>query len=67
MNKYIEHFDFDTVIDFDLFYTEMSKYTSCIRYWDAESKLAKMSKILYGKYDDDYIGSRYAMRRKRSY
>ena len=21
----------------------------------------------YGKYDDDYIGSRYAMRRKRSY
>lgn len=53
MNKYIEHFDFDTVIDFDLFYTEMSKYTSCIRYWDAESKLAKMSKILYGKYDDE--------------
>lgn len=53
MNKYIEHFDFDTVIDFDLFYTEMSKYTSCIRYWDAESKIAKMSKILYGKYDDE--------------
>ena len=52
-NKYIEHFDLNTVIDFDLFYDEMNKYNGCIRYWDAESRLAKISKMLYRKYDDE--------------
>ena len=53
MNKNIEHFDFNTMVDFDLFYTEMSRYYGCIRYWDAESRLAKISKMLYSKYDDE--------------
>ena len=52
-NKYIEHFDLNTTIDFDLFYDEMCKYNGCIRYWDAESRLAKISKILYRKYNDE--------------
>lgn len=53
MNPYIERFDFRTVVDFDLFYEEMTKYNGCIRYWDAESKLAKISNMLYRKYDDE--------------
>ena len=52
-NENIEHFDLNTVIDFDLFYDEMEKYYGCIRYWDAESRLAKISKMLYRKYDDE--------------
>lgn len=52
-NPYIEHFDLKTVIDFDLFYDEMSKYMGCIRYWDAENKLAKLSRMLYRRYDDE--------------
>lgn len=54
-NPYIEHFDLGTVVDFDLFYTEMNKYDGCIRYWDAESRLAKISKMLYRRYDDETI------------
>ena len=52
-NPYIEHFDLRTVIDFDLFYTEMTKYNGCIRYWDSESRLTKISKMLYRDYDDE--------------
>ena len=54
-NPNIEHFDLDTVVDFDLFYDEMLKYNGCIRYWDAESRLAKISKMLYRKYNDETV------------
>lgn len=52
-NPHIEHFDLDTVVDFDRFYDEMNKYAGCIRYWDAESRLAKISKMLYRNYTDE--------------
>ncbi len=51
----IEHFDLDTVLDFDLFSKEVDKHLGCIRYWDAENRLMKISKMLYGKYDDETV------------
>ena len=54
-DPFIEHFNLDTVIDFDLFYDEMCKYDGCIRYWDAESRLAKISKMLYRNYNDETV------------
>lgn len=49
----IEKMDIDTVLDFDKFCNEVEKYVGCIRYWDVENRLMKMSKMLYDKYDDD--------------
>lgn len=49
----IDHFDIDTILDFDTFSNEVEKHIGCIRYWDAENRLMKMSKILYDKYDDE--------------
>ena len=39
--------------DFDKFYEEVSRHEGYIKYWNAENKLMKLSKILYGKYDDE--------------
>lgn len=41
--------------DFDKFYDEVSKHEGYIKYWNAENKLMKLSKILYDKYDDESI------------
>lgn len=49
----IDHFDIETVLDFDKFYDEVDRHMGCIRFWDAENRLMKMSKALYGKYDDE--------------
>lgn len=53
--KNIEHFDLDTVLDFDIFSTEVDKHLGCIRYWDAENRLMKISRMLYNKYDDETV------------
>jgi hypothetical protein len=41
--------------DFDKFYEETSKHMGYIKYWNAENKLMKLSKILYDKYDDESV------------
>lgn len=41
--------------DFDKFYEEVSRHEGYIKYWNAENKLMKLSKILYGKYDDETV------------
>ena len=53
MEENIEHFDLETVLDFDKFYSEVEKHMGCIRYWDAENRLLKLSKILFSKYDEE--------------
>lgn len=53
VEKNIEHFDINTVIDFDEFCNEVDKHIGCIRYWDAENRLCKLSKMMYNKYDDE--------------
>ena len=47
MNKDIEPFDFETVVDFDKFCEEIDSYQAYIRYWNVENHLRKMSRILY--------------------
>jgi len=49
----IDKFTFDQIIDFDTFSNEVSKHLGCIRYWYAENKLAKISKLMFNSYDDD--------------
>ena len=49
----IEHFDEKTVFDFDLFCNEVEKHLGCIRYFDAENRLLKMSRMLYNDYSDE--------------
>jgi len=51
--KDIEHMDLNTVLDFDLFSKEIEKHIGMIRYWDAECRLMKLSKIMYKKYNDE--------------
>lgn len=53
VEKPVNTFDENTVLDFDKFYTEIESYIAYIRYWDAENKLMKLSKILFNKYDDE--------------
>lgn len=48
----IDKFDINTVFDFDKFSQEVERHIGCIRYWDAENRLMKISKMLYGRYDD---------------
>lgn len=49
----VEHFDLNTVLDFDIFSQEVDKHIGCIRYWDAENRLLKLTEMLYNKYDDE--------------
>ena len=51
--KGIDHFDLNTIMDFDEFFNQVEKHIGYIRYWDAENRLMKMSKMLYNKYDDE--------------
>ena len=52
----IAPFDMETVFDFDKFYLELEKHIGCARYWYAENKLLKLSKVMYNKYDSDTCG-----------
>lgn len=49
----INHFEEDVVFDFDKFCNEVDKHIGCIRYWDAECRLLKISKMLYNDYNDE--------------
>lgn len=49
----VEPMSLNTIIDFDLFMTELDKHMGYIRYWDAENKLSKYCQILYNRYDQD--------------
>lgn len=50
-----EPLSLETVYDFDKFYDEVLLHMGYIKYWNAENKLMKLSKILYGAYDDETI------------
>ena len=43
------------ILDYDTFITETSNYIGFIRYWDVENQLMKLSKILYGVYNDESV------------
>lgn len=45
----------EDALDFDEFYKEMETQIGFIRYWYVENKLMKLSKIMYGKYDQDAV------------
>ena len=49
----IDKMNMNDILDFDQFYNEVEKHIGCVRYWDAENRIMKMSKILYNRYDDD--------------
>lgn len=51
--KEVSDLTMDQVVDFDSFYTEVNKHIGYMRYWYAENKLLKISKIIYNKYDED--------------
>lgn len=51
--KEVPTFTQDIVFDYDKFVEEMRSYIGCIRYWDAENKLLKMSRVLYNRYSDE--------------
>lgn len=53
VEKPIDTFNENVVLDFDKFCTEIESYIAYIRYWDAENKLMKLSKILFNRYDDE--------------
>ena len=53
VEKPIDTFDENTVLDFDKFYTEIESYIGYIRYWDIENKLMKLSRIMFNRYDDE--------------
>lgn len=43
----------DQVFDFDAFYDEVEKHRGYIKYWNAENKVMKMSKIIYNDYSEE--------------
>lgn len=49
----IEPFDLDKTLDFDKFCDEVDKHQGFIKYWHNENKLMKISKIIFGKYDQE--------------
>ena len=53
ITKEVPTFEQDIVFDYDKFVEEMRSYIGCIRYWDAENKLLKMSRVLYNRYSDE--------------
>ena len=52
-SKEVPSLDMDTVFDFDMFCKEVDKHIGYIRYWYAENKLLKISKVMYDKYDGE--------------
>lgn len=51
----VDKLPLETIYDFDKFYDEVSQHIGYIKYWNAENKLMKLSKILYNKYDDERV------------
>lgn len=45
----------DQICDYDVFCDEIEKHIGYIRYWYAENKVMKLSKMLYQTYTDDTI------------
>ena len=43
----------ESIFDFDTFSNEVRKHMGYIRYWNAENKLMKLSKIIYNEYDGE--------------
>lgn len=41
------------VFDFDTFYDEVERHLGYVKYWNAENKIMKLCKMIYGKYDED--------------
>ena len=56
---------FDQLIDFDLFSKEINKSIGYIRYWNVSNRIAKLSQMLYQKYDEDTIVSIFSKILKR--
>lgn len=62
----VQHMNENEIFDFDTFSKEVDKHLGYVRYWDAENRLMKLSKILYNKYDDEtcvYIFSKILKRK----
>ena len=51
--KNIESLPLEKVLDFDMFCNEAEKHMGYLRYWYAENKLLKISKLMYDKYDGE--------------
>lgn len=51
----IDPLKLEDVYDFDRFCDEVNSHMGYIKYWNAENKIMKLSKILYNKYDDETI------------
>lgn len=51
--KEIDDLSESNILDFDLFCNEVNRHMGFIRYWNAENKLLKLSKIMYNKYDGE--------------
>ena len=51
----IDPLKLEDVYDFDKFCIEVDNHMGYIKYWNAENKIMKLSKILYNKYDDESI------------
>ena len=50
-----DEFAEDVVLDYDRFMTEVEKHAGFIRYWHVENKLMKLSKLMFGKYDNETV------------
>lgn len=51
--KNIDLLPLEKVLDFDLFCNEVERHMGYLRYWYAENKLLKISKLMYDKYDGE--------------
>ncbi len=49
----IETFEFDQLIDFDLFTKEVDRHIGFVKYWYAENQLMKLTKMLYNDDSND--------------
>lgn len=48
-------FEEENVLDYDQFVKEVQQYMGFVRYWDVENQLMKLTKLLYGTYNDDAV------------
>lgn len=55
IHKNVYPLEYNQLIDFDLFSNQMRKYIGYVRYWNVSNMLAKVSKSLYQKYNDDTV------------
>ena len=50
-----DHYSENIILDYDMFTSELDRHVGFIRYWHVENKLLKLSKFMFGKYDDETI------------